>query len=89
MIGMSYQRINIDHTIFSRQHGDHITMLAVYVDDIIITGGDERGIAHLKARLGKKFKVKDLRQFRYCFEIEMARGVERIVLSQRKCLRLA
>jgi hypothetical protein len=41
MIGMGYQQINIDHKIFSGQHGDHITMLAVYVDDIIITGGDE------------------------------------------------
>jgi hypothetical protein len=36
MIGMDYQQINADHTIFSRQHGDYIIMLVVYVDDMII-----------------------------------------------------
>jgi hypothetical protein len=29
-------------------------MLAVYVDDMIVTGNDEKGIAQLKVRLGKK-----------------------------------
>jgi Reverse transcriptase (RNA-dependent DNA polymerase) len=60
MIGMSYHQINADHTVFSRQHGGHITMLAVYVDDMIITGDDEGEIAQLKTRLGKEFEVKDL-----------------------------
>ena len=36
-IGMGYQQINADHTVFTRQHGGHITMLAVYVNDMIIT----------------------------------------------------
>jgi Reverse transcriptase (RNA-dependent DNA polymerase) len=59
-------------------------MLAVYVDDMIITGDDEGEIAQLKVRLGKKFEVKDLGQVRYFFGIEVARGAEGIVLSQRK-----
>jgi Reverse transcriptase (RNA-dependent DNA polymerase) len=50
---------------------------------MIITG-DDRGIAQLKKRLGKKFEVKDLGQFRYFFGIEIARGAEVIVLFQRK-----
>jgi Reverse transcriptase (RNA-dependent DNA polymerase) len=60
------------------------TMLAVYVDDMIITGDDEGEIAQLKARLGKEFEVKDLGQLRYFLGIEIARGAEEIVLSQRK-----
>jgi Reverse transcriptase (RNA-dependent DNA polymerase) len=59
-------------------------MLAVYVDDMIITGDDEGEIAQLKARLRKKFEVKDLGQLRYFLGIEIARGAEGIVLSQRK-----
>jgi Reverse transcriptase (RNA-dependent DNA polymerase) len=59
-------------------------MLAVYVDNIIITGDDEGEIAQLKARLGKEFEVKDLGQLRYFLGIEIARGAEGIVLSQRK-----
>jgi Reverse transcriptase (RNA-dependent DNA polymerase) len=84
MIGMSYQQINADHTVFARQHGGHIIILTVYVDDMIITRDDEGEIARLKIRLGKKFDVKDPRQLRYFLGIEMARGGEGIVLSQRK-----
>jgi Reverse transcriptase (RNA-dependent DNA polymerase) len=84
MIGMGYQQINADHTVFSRQHGGHITMLVVYVDDMIITGDDEGEITQLKSRLRKKFEVKDLTQLRYFLRIEVAHGAERIILSQRK-----
>jgi Reverse transcriptase (RNA-dependent DNA polymerase) len=84
MLGMRYQRINADHTVFFRRYGGHITMLIVYVDDMIITGDDESEIAQLKAKLDKKFEVKDLGQFRYFIGIEVTRGIKRIVLSQRK-----
>jgi Reverse transcriptase (RNA-dependent DNA polymerase) len=38
----------------------------------------------LKTRLGKKFEVKDLGQLRYFLGIEVTRGAEGIILSQRK-----
>jgi Reverse transcriptase (RNA-dependent DNA polymerase) len=59
-------------------------MLVVYVNDMIIIGDDEGEIAQLKGRLGKEFKVKNLRQLRYFLMIEVTRGAEGIVLSQRK-----
>ena len=58
-------------------------MLAVYVDDIIITGNDEGEIAQLKMQLGKEFEVKGLGLLRYFLGIEVARGVG-VVLSHRK-----
>ncbi|KAJ4737614.1 Transposon Ty1-H Gag-Pol polyprotein [Rhynchospora pubera] len=84
MVGMGYRQINADHTVFIRHHKGHCTMLAVYVDDIIITGDDEKEIAQLKVQLGKVFEVKDLGLLRYFLGIEVARGAEGIVLSQRK-----
>ena len=60
MIGMGYRQINADHTVFFRRNEGYITVLAVYVDDMIITGDDEEEIAKLKVRLGKEFEVKDL-----------------------------
>jgi Reverse transcriptase (RNA-dependent DNA polymerase) len=75
MIGIVYQQINANNMVFSRQHDDHITMMAVYVDDMIIIGDDKGEITQLKAKLGKEFEVKDLGQVRYFL---------RIILSQRK-----
>jgi Reverse transcriptase (RNA-dependent DNA polymerase) len=70
MVGMVYQAM----------------MLAIDVDDMIVTSNDEKEIDQLKVRLGKKIKVKDLGQLRYFFGIEAARGAEGIILSQRKYL---
>ena len=81
MVGMGYQHINVDHTMFFRQHKEHTTLLVVYVDDIIITGNNEGEIAQLKVQLGKEFEVKDLGLLRYFLGIEVAHGAEGIVLS--------
>jgi Reverse transcriptase (RNA-dependent DNA polymerase) len=59
-------------------------MLTVYVDDMIVIGNDEKEIAQLNVRLGKKFEVKDLGQLKYFLKIEVACGAEGIVLSERK-----
>jgi Reverse transcriptase (RNA-dependent DNA polymerase) len=59
-------------------------MLTVYVDDMIVIGNDEKEIAQLNVRLGKKFEVKDLGQLKYFLKIEVACGTEGIVLSERK-----
>ncbi|KAJ9550922.1 hypothetical protein OSB04_014967 [Centaurea solstitialis] len=84
MVSMGYRQTNGDHTLFFQHNRGHTTMLAVYVDDMIITGDDEREIAQLKMRLAKEFEVKDLGLLKYFLGIEIARGADGIVLSQRK-----
>nr|AAP21414.1 putative polyprotein [Oryza sativa Japonica Group]ABF99446.1 retrotransposon protein, putative, unclassified [Oryza sativa Japonica Group] len=81
---MGYSQCNGDHTVFYKHRGTHITILAVYVDDIVITGDDVEEIRCLKERLGKAFEVKDLGPLRYFLGIEIARSSKGIVLSQRK-----
>jgi hypothetical protein len=43
---MGYGQCNGDHTLFYKHSNQKITILAVYVDDIIITGHDE--VKHLR-----------------------------------------
>jgi len=62
MCGMGYSQCNGDHTLFYRHSGNRISILAVYVDDIVITGGDTLEITRLKENLSKEFEVKDLGQ---------------------------
>nr|AAO20078.1 putative polyprotein [Oryza sativa Japonica Group] len=84
MCAMDYKQCNGDHTVFYHHSGDHITILAVYVDDMIITGNDCLEITRLKRNLSKEFEVKDLGQLRYFLGIEIARSPRGIVISQRK-----
>jgi hypothetical protein len=84
MCSMGYKQCNGDHNVFYRHSESHITVLTVYVDDIVITGDDNVEISRLKVRLSKEFEVKDLGQLKYFLGIEIARSSKGIVLSQRK-----
>jgi hypothetical protein len=78
---MGYGQCNGDHTIFYKHTKQKITILAVYVDDIIITGDDEEETMKLKESLRKEFELKDLGQLKYFLGIEIARSSKGISLS--------
>jgi hypothetical protein len=85
ILSMEFVHCQSDHTCFIRRRYDsRCIILLVYVDDIILTGDDTPGIAHVKQSLGKVFDVKDLGALKYFLGIEVAHSRHRISLSQRK-----
>ena len=59
-----------------------MTILAVYVNDIIIVDEDDVEMARLRGCLSKAFEVKDLGRLKYFLDIEVARSEKGIALSQ-------
>ncbi|CAN1822216.1 Retrovirus-related Pol polyprotein from transposon TNT 1-94, partial [Linum perenne] len=60
-----YKQCQTDHTLFvKRGVSGKLTILIVYVDDIIITGNDHDEIVQLKKRLATEFEIKDLGHLR-------------------------
>ena len=51
-----------------------ITILMLYVDDIIMIRNDKLEIENLKQPLVIEFRIKDLRALRYFIEIEVPRS---------------
>jgi hypothetical protein len=85
ILSMEFVRCHSDHTCFICHRSDgRCIILLVYVDDIILTGDDAQGIAHVKQSLGKVFDVKDLGTLKYFLGIEVARSRHGISLCQRK-----
>ena len=62
ILAMGYKQCNGDHTLFYLCSKNHITILAVYVDDIVITGDDTLKMVRLKENLRREFEIKDLGQ---------------------------
>ncbi|KAI9178342.1 hypothetical protein LWI28_025344 [Acer negundo] len=73
-----------DHTLFYKRDGDDITLLIVYVDEMIVTGINISEIEKLQCRLAKEFEMKDLGALKYFLGIEVSRSKQEIFLSQQK-----
>ena len=71
------QRSDADSSLFVKKDISGITIILVYVDDIVITG-------KLKAFLHRKFAIKDLGILKYFLGIEVAHSTKGIFLNQRK-----
>ncbi|CAA6673584.1 unnamed protein product [Spirodela intermedia] len=61
-----------------------MTILIVYVDDILITGDDTNEIQNLSKNLSQEFDIKSLGRLRYFLGIEVAHSKEGILISQHK-----
>ena len=85
MLSMGYKQSQGDHTLFIRRSSSGgVTILLVYVDDIVITGDDIDSIALLKEQLVKEFEVKELGRLKYFLGIEVAHSKSGIFISQQK-----
>ena len=83
--GHGFTQGQIDHTLFFRHSlNGKITILIVYVDDIILTRNDLEEMESLKGDMAREFEIKDLRPLRYFLGMEVARSKRSIVVSQRK-----
>ncbi|RVW33894.1 Retrovirus-related Pol polyprotein from transposon RE1 [Vitis vinifera] len=85
VLKLGYKQGQADHTLFvKKSHAGKMTILIVYVDDIILSGNDMEELQNLKKYLSEEFEVKDLGNLKYFLGMEVARSRKGIVVSQRK-----
>ena len=73
-------------TLCSIRRQQMSVLLAVYVDDILVTGSDTVGIRQIQEHLRTHFVTKNIDTPRYFLGIEFAYGKQKMTLSQRKYL---
>ena len=59
------QKSKFDYSVFYKYYICGIILLVMYVDDIVITGSDSKGILFLKSFLHSQFHTKDLGMLKY------------------------
>jgi hypothetical protein len=57
-------------------------IVGVYVDDLIITGGDVRAMSRFKAEMMSTFRMSDLGLLSYYLGLEVTQGATGITLRQ-------
>ena len=72
-----------DATLFVKKVGKTVVYLVVYVDDLLMTGNNERYIASIKKELRKGFEMIDLGYVHYYLGIEVTQHLNSIFLSQK------
>ena len=73
-----------DPTVLTKKTKGGLVILAVYVDDIILTGSDDTSILATKTYLQQHLSIRDLGSPRYFLGIESAHQDGKLALTQRK-----
>ena len=84
MESLNFKQSQADPCIFiKRSEANKLTIVAIYVDDLIIIATTEEEMDWIKASLSKNFKMKDMSSPHFCLgvNIEQSEGVR---LSQKQ-----
>ena len=80
-----YKQCNGNHTLFYPHFpAKGVTILIVYVDDIIITGNNDVQAIKLEEHLTSHFEVKKLGPLKYFMGIEKAQFTNGYLMTQQK-----
>ncbi|XP_019423009.1 PREDICTED: uncharacterized protein LOC109332482 [Lupinus angustifolius] len=85
LIKHRYKKCKGDHSLFVKWNSaSSITIILVYVDDIILSGNNLTETNHIKTLMDETFKIKDLGNLNFFLGFEIARNQSGISMNQRK-----
>jgi Reverse transcriptase (RNA-dependent DNA polymerase) len=84
LLDLGFHASCYDPSLFLSHHQGHILLLLVYVDDIVVTGGDRHQIARCITDLHHRFSIRDLGDIHYFLGIEAQVNTSGLYLTQTK-----
>lgn len=80
--GLGFKRCPYENAVYTKGEGKDCLVIAVYVDDILVTGASVENVEDFKRQMGKKFDMTNLGKLSYYLGIEVEQGEAYIELKQ-------
>ena len=84
LLSIGLRRSFLDASLYIFEENDRYMLIAVYVDDLTLTGDHEEKIAQTKEALCTEFEMTDLGLMHFCLGIEVWQESDKIFISQKK-----
>lgn len=84
LLNLGYYQSKYDYSLFIYHSKYEITLVLIYVDDLLICGNCIAQITYLKQMLSQSFHMKDLGPIHYFLGIEICRSNADFFLAQKK-----
>ena len=79
---LKFKRCASEHGMYTHGHDEQRLIVGVYVDDLIIIGGDMEVLGRFKREMSKNFKMSDLGVLSYYLGIEVQQNSSGISICQ-------
>ena len=73
-----FSRCHSDPNVYTKKVGNHLIILVLYVDDLILTGSDPKLLTHVKSSLKQNFEMSDLGHLHYFLGLQVLQTKEGI-----------
>jgi hypothetical protein len=81
LLDTSFSRCHSDPNVYTKKVGIHLIIIIIYVDDLILIGGDPKILTHVKTSLKNKFEMRDLGYLHYFLGLQVLQTKEAIFIS--------
>ena len=87
LLELGFNKCSKEPSVYTKAVNNNILVVAVYVDDLFITGANERNVEEFKKEMATKFDMSDLGRLSYYLGIEVQQEEDRITLNQQRYAR--
>ena len=71
LLDTGFSRCHSDPNVYTKKVGNHLMILSLYVDDLILTGSDTILLTHVKSSLKLNFEMSDLGHLHYFLGLQV------------------
>ncbi|XP_019092310.1 PREDICTED: uncharacterized protein LOC109129124 [Camelina sativa] len=82
LVELEFVRCDKEPALYRKQVNEHLLIVAVYVDDLLVTGSSLSLIREFKLKMSSRFEMSDLGKLTYYLGIEVVQESSGITLKQ-------